>query len=294
MAVIYTIEFQKRGLPHAHILLFLHPEDKINSPDDIDRYISAELPDKETNPLAFELAVQLMLHGPCGEMNPMCPCMQDGRCSKHFPKEFNSCTTVTDEGFPTYRRRDDGRTASKNGNTIDNRFFIPYNLDLLVKFGAHINVEWCNRDRSLKYLFKYMNKGPDMALVMIEEAEARCGGNTENGLEDTVDEIASYLNCRYVSASEACWRIFAFEIQHKEPPVKRLAIHLQDEQEVIFKDHEPLDTVVERATTRKTTLIGWMEANKLYRDARDLTYTDFPTKWVWKKDDKRWKKGRGE
>ena len=33
----YVIEFQKRGLPHAHILIILAPEDKLNSPDDYDR-----------------------------------------------------------------------------------------------------------------------------------------------------------------------------------------------------------------------------------------------------------------
>ena len=36
-ASMYVIEFQKRGLPHAHILIILAPEDKLNSPDDYDR-----------------------------------------------------------------------------------------------------------------------------------------------------------------------------------------------------------------------------------------------------------------
>ncbi|PKY39565.1 hypothetical protein RhiirA4_308615, partial [Rhizophagus irregularis] len=29
IAYVYVIEFQKRGLPHAHILLILNPEDKL-------------------------------------------------------------------------------------------------------------------------------------------------------------------------------------------------------------------------------------------------------------------------
>jgi len=32
-AVIYTVEFQKRGLPHAHILLSLDPAYKFTTPD---------------------------------------------------------------------------------------------------------------------------------------------------------------------------------------------------------------------------------------------------------------------
>ncbi|XP_074293620.1 uncharacterized protein LOC141620718 [Silene latifolia] len=41
-AVVYTIEFQKRGLPHAHILLFLQRDDKFPEAVDVDRIISAE------------------------------------------------------------------------------------------------------------------------------------------------------------------------------------------------------------------------------------------------------------
>jgi hypothetical protein len=49
---------------------------------------------------------------------------------------------------------------NKKGQTeVDNRFIVPYNRDLLVKFDAHINVEWCNMSRYVKYLFKYIHKG---------------------------------------------------------------------------------------------------------------------------------------
>ncbi len=52
--VVYTVEYQKRGLPHAHILLFLHPDDKNPTLAEIDKIISTEIPDALTEPKAYE------------------------------------------------------------------------------------------------------------------------------------------------------------------------------------------------------------------------------------------------
>ncbi|XP_062118381.1 uncharacterized protein LOC133831999 [Humulus lupulus] len=38
----------------------------------------------------------------------------------------------------------------------------------------------------------------------------------------------------------------------------------------------------------KKKFTEWLEANKNYEDARDLTYSDFPTCWVWNSKDKTW------
>jgi len=77
---IHVIEFQKRGLPHAHILLILHPEDKLQTPEDFDRVVRAELPDAQEEPRLFEVVRRHMMHGPCGPFNPRAPCMENGVC----------------------------------------------------------------------------------------------------------------------------------------------------------------------------------------------------------------------
>jgi hypothetical protein len=41
-----------------------------------------------------------------------------------------------------------------------------------------------------------------------------------------VDEIKKYLDCRYVYASEAAWRIFKFDMHERFPIVERLQYHL--------------------------------------------------------------------
>ncbi|XP_021723374.1 uncharacterized protein LOC110690793 [Chenopodium quinoa] len=42
-AMIYVIEFQKRGLPHAHFLIILNQDYKIKCPADFDKFVCAEI-----------------------------------------------------------------------------------------------------------------------------------------------------------------------------------------------------------------------------------------------------------
>ncbi|XP_074300899.1 uncharacterized protein LOC141632235 [Silene latifolia] len=65
--VVYTIEFKKRGLPHAHIVLFLHRKNKFPTAVDVDKIISAEIPDPTTDPVLHSVVYEYMLHGPSVE-----------------------------------------------------------------------------------------------------------------------------------------------------------------------------------------------------------------------------------
>jgi len=78
IARIYVVEFQKCGLPHAHILNFFIEDYKPHTVEDIDHMISVELLNSETNKLAHETVVRCMMHGPCGAMFPNAPCMEEG------------------------------------------------------------------------------------------------------------------------------------------------------------------------------------------------------------------------
>ena len=144
LAFIYVIEFQKRGLPHCHILLILQHTSKPASPDDYDAYVSAEIPDVNISPGLHSIVVQHMIHGPCGLANPNSPCMLDNKCTKDFPKQFNEKTIQMSDGYPLYRRPDNGIYVEKNGASLDNRWVVPYNPYLCAKYQAHINVEICS------------------------------------------------------------------------------------------------------------------------------------------------------
>ena len=73
-AYVHVTEFEKRGLPHEHILLIMKRGCKLSNPDEYDRYISAEIPDKDKYPMLHNLVIKHMLHGPCGALNRKCPC----------------------------------------------------------------------------------------------------------------------------------------------------------------------------------------------------------------------------
>ncbi|KAL7154894.1 hypothetical protein ABFS83_03G034600 [Erythranthe nasuta] len=203
-SVMYTIEFQKRGLPHAHILIFLHHDSKYPSPEDIDKIISAEIPDENEDHVLHSSVTSLMIHGPCGVFNPTAPCMEDRKCTRHFPKKINDRTSNDKDGYPLYKRRDNGRVVKKGKNDVDNRFVVPYNPYLMKRYKAHTN---------------YINKAGD--------------SQSEN-----YNEIKMYVDCRYLPLCEAMWRIFALDVHFREPAVERLPIHLPNEQ-VVFFDGRP-------------------------------------------------------
>jgi hypothetical protein len=108
---VYTIEFQKRGLPHSHILLWLDEEDKLESPESINSVISAELPDPGKFPKLYSAVCKFMIHGPCCIPGVYSPCVKNKQCSKYFPKKFISRTSFDESGYPIYRRRDLGVTV---------------------------------------------------------------------------------------------------------------------------------------------------------------------------------------
>jgi hypothetical protein len=169
IAILYSVEFQKRGLPHVHILVWLDKKDNQITPEIIDTWISAEIPNPNQDPLGYVLVAEHMIHRPCGNKNEKSPCMKKGKCSKYYPKEFQDETNFTDNGFTQYRRRDTNIYVRRDNHNLDNRWVVPHNLFLLKKFQAHINVEFVNKSKLLKYLCKYVNKGPDKATIVFEK-----------------------------------------------------------------------------------------------------------------------------
>ena len=164
-AKIYVIEFQKRGLPHAHILLWLSSSAKLRYEDDIDNLISAEIPDPLTQPLLHDIVKETMIHGPCGIVNGKVydkrPCQYTGKCSKKFPKSFSDSTIICVDGYPIYQRRNNGRFVEVRGCKLDNRWVVPYCPILSLRYGCQISLETCASIKSVNtslYMLTLMTK----------------------------------------------------------------------------------------------------------------------------------------
>ena len=170
-AQVHVIEFQKRGLPHAHFLLIMQSDYKLTCPEQYDTVISAELPNKDKYPELREMVVKHMMHGPCGSLNRNNPCMKDGHCKCHYPWQFQTTTLQGKDSYPIYRRREDGETVRVRGHDLDNRWVVPYSPKLLRRYDYHMNVEVYSSIKAIKYLYKYIYKGHDRASVSVNDAD---------------------------------------------------------------------------------------------------------------------------
>jgi hypothetical protein len=93
--VVDSIEFQKRGLPHAHIVLAFDEGSEIQGIDDIDELVCCEIPSPEEDLTLHDLVKTTMIHGPCGKDLTKSSCLKkDGKCSKFFPKDFQNVTFI--------------------------------------------------------------------------------------------------------------------------------------------------------------------------------------------------------
>ena len=288
LGIVWTIEYQKRGLPHVHILLFLHPEDRFMTADRIDQIVSAEFPDPQMDPTGqlTDLIRRTMVHGPCGDWTPQIACRRSntgGRsryCSKQYPRNWQEETFIKEDGYPLYRRRSNGyfftvpAPSHPAGEvTVDSRWVVPYNPYLSWRYQAHINVEVCASVKAIKYIHKYIYKGHDRTTLR---------------LQATTDEVQRYLQGRYIGPSEAIWRLFEYPMHQEYPSVIRLAVHLPGQQIVSFHAQDGRQDLERRMREAKSTLIAFFEYNRLHSDGRSYLYQEFPQHFVFNQQLRRW------
>ncbi|XP_076045864.1 uncharacterized protein LOC143028110 [Oratosquilla oratoria] len=277
-ANLYSIEWQKRGLPHAHILLWM--DDRVTA-DTVSQFISAEIPDKNEEPRLYDVVTRCMIHGPCKGYDESQPCCQGknasfGKCGgKKFPKTCRSDLLFGNNGYPEYKRRSIGEggnsfkvTIKKEEKVIDNSWVVPYNPYLCLKYNAHINVECSNSIKCIAYVTKYVNKGCDRILFV----------NSIDG--ETVNKVKNFQEARFINANEATWKIFKFEIHKSYPPVMTLDLHLEGENE-IFYDERSSERELEKRARKDTQLTVFFKLCSRNTFAASLLYHELPHHFVY-------------
>ena len=270
ISYVYRVEFQKRGLPHLHSLIICE-KNTIRNASDVDKYISAEIPDPNEDPLLHETVTKKMMHGPCEKK----PCYKDGKCTKSFPKQYSEETKMSFEGYAEYRRRNNGQFVYRSGKKLNNQFVVPFNPTLCLLFDAHINVEVCITIKAVKYLYKYIYKNADYLSVELRNPN---------------DEILRYLDGRFITALEATYHILGFLLHKESVVVMDLPIHLPGEHYVYYKLGQNFNKI--RKTAQRTKLTSWFELNKTSEEAKSLLYYEIPEYFRWNKSSKTWKTRR--
>ena len=167
--------------------------------DEIDNFVCAEILNKENDKELYNIVMKNMIHGPCSAYNRKLVCMDDGKCTKKFPKDFIEYTEQGNDSYPKYRRHTpingkfmgivrryiDGVTINQ---VVQNNIVVPYNLWLLRQWKCHINVEICSSIKAIKYVLKYINKGTDQAVYNLQQTQG-----------EHMDEIKNYLEGRYMN-----------------------------------------------------------------------------------------------
>ena len=251
---IKVIEYQIRGLPHAHIAI------KYDYPDDHDlfQYVSAVVPPISDSSTDKDKAIHHIICQSNIHMNDgtLCSLNRDKdyccrkptntQCSKHFPKKMSSTSYFDDRGYPVYIR-----------NHAEDLFVVPYNGDLSYDWDGHANVEICSSTTCIAYLYKYVFKGPPRTSVHTHQH----GSLVDNEIDD-------FITGRYLSASEAHWHFCGYRMYSVYPTVKPVSTHMPGEETVII-DEETGDV------TPVISQLNHYYARPKLQIFNDLTLTNF-------------------
>ena len=161
--IMHVIEFQKRGLPHAHIVFRLsdHPDsnDEAKLLKYCDDMVTAQmpvLPAEDDNSITaninrkyVELVTTKMIHH-CAVAPNGCKKTHDSQCKRRYSDTADPIMyTSFKNGYPVYKRP-----------RPEDRRVVPHNKSILIAWDGHANYEFASDFRSILYLFKYLYKGP--------------------------------------------------------------------------------------------------------------------------------------
>jgi hypothetical protein len=234
--IMHVIEYQHRGLPHAHIVykvvgapeqinaddsLEMINEKRINQAKYIDGYVGANniihlpeiiayrpgkvigqycfTPDEIGQNIHDDLIGETQLHT-CAVGCNACKQKETDNCKRRFDRfTIGENTVFNKDGYPEYRRP----------KLCDLRV-VGHNRSMLLDWRGHVNVEFATSVKSCLYLYSYLFKGCKKDYVIATEEH-------ESDDEKESEEMI-YLNGRFLCAMDAMGRALGFHTYPKQEP----------------------------------------------------------------------------
>ena len=236
--IMHVIEYQNRGLPHAHIVCKLktapdkvqrddtpnvikHKElNQIKYIDGITEVINNDTiehlpmitayrpgkvkkdvlsPDEEATNILDEMVGEFMLHK-C-VVNPIngCKATELDNCKNRFDKNVTSNSTSFNEmGYPVYKR------PTENDLKV-----VGHNRSMILDWRGHINVEFATSVKSCLYLYNYLFKGIKKKSITARKVLDP---------NEPINEHEIYLNGRFLCAMDAMTRALGYPNYPKQEP----------------------------------------------------------------------------
>ena len=139
----------------------------------------------------------------------------------------------------------------------------------------------------MKYIFKYLLKGPDHISYKIgplkdddnakdkgkrkrsevapqNDANKKKREGSNEKKKRRTNEVSDFREARWWATPEAFWKIAGFTVHKQMPPVTRLPVHLQHQQNVFgdFNDMQPEELRALAEKTERSQLQQWFALNK--------------------------------
>jgi hypothetical protein len=250
--MLHVIEYQFRGLPHAHMAIRLMNCFEIDDDDSdglinfVNRNFIAEMPrfageeyqnvfeeeggqcfDDAYKEKAVELVRKCNIHR-CAIAVNACKRKETDQCRRGYNRSEAIQATYIDKNKSrmVYRRR----------SVADDLLVVPYNLSMLMDWGSHINVEYSGSAFSVLYIYKYLYKGASKK----EHIEL-----TSEQEHDSEDEIKLFIYGRVMCSMAAFWRLYGYQdYPASEPAVVSFKVRTGAQLDDFFQRGQLTDLMV--------------------------------------------------
>ena len=234
--IIRVIEYQHRGMPHAHIVLKLNNVPTVSDSGEdataqwIDEIISARMPPtlhgrSSEEDIRYRLFVETHMIHKCSIAANGCKDSPTCKCKRGYEDTaIQDKTTFDERGFPVYRRDFEC--------DLD---VVPHNRSLILDWDGHANTEYAGNTQCVLYLYKYLYKGAKKVKLRLTNAE---------DVQDD-DEVTLYLRGRFLCAMDAMWRTLGYQTYPASvPAVQTITVKMPEMVQHLLRDRKSSDMLV--------------------------------------------------